>query len=77
MIIDITRSKIRFTVGARSATISGEAYRRGFDSPDFVAYGNTLRWDDGSILSEDDRSRLLAALQAAVVGRGMSIEIEP
>jgi len=43
---EITRGNLRVTDGARTITICGEAYLRGFRSSDFVLYQNSIeKWD--------------------------------
>lgn len=43
---EIARGHLRVKVGAKSVTISGEALLRGYGSPDFVLYQNSIaKWD--------------------------------
>lgn len=43
---EIARGHLRVKVGAKSATVYGEAFLRGYGSPDFVLYQNSIeKWD--------------------------------
>jgi len=76
----ITRGSIVMTVGNRQITIQGEAYERGYGSPDFVAYLSSLKtWDpphDQTPLDEQTRQKIVKGLKEKIAERQMTIEFE-
>jgi Immunity protein 74 len=80
MIKKLSRGSVTFEFEGRTATLQGEAYLRGFGSPDFVVYANSLlQWDpphEAEMLDGATKARLFDALLVAFQARGMSAEIE-
>ena len=79
MIVQLHRGHALVRVGDRIARISGEAYLRGYGSPDFVAYRDSVHWEpphDAEPVTVPDRERILAALLAGAVERQLTIEVE-
>ena len=77
MIVDMTPSSIRIAIGERTVTIYGEAYHRGYGSPDFVAYRSSLTaWDDGTPISESEKVTIERELSSAASSEGWTLEIE-
>jgi hypothetical protein len=71
---DVTRSFIRVAIDGRTATIQGEAFQRGYGSPDFLLSREEAGWDDGSPMTGDDRKRLVEIILASAAERGLEIE---
>ena len=71
---DVTRSFIRIAIDGRTATIPGEAFQRGYGSPDFVLSRQAAAWDDGSPMTTDERERLVDTVMASAAERGLEIE---
>jgi hypothetical protein len=45
-LVEITHGHLRVKIGGKSITIYGEAFLRGYGSPDFVLYQNSIeKWD--------------------------------
>lgn len=80
MILEITRSHVRLLIDGRTVTVGGEAYLRGYGSPDFVAYANSFdNWDppfDGETIDGLTKQRILNAIVGELAARGMTCEIE-
>jgi hypothetical protein len=80
MITEITRSHIRVQVGDKALTIEGEGFARGYGSPDFVIYRNSIqRWDppfDDMLIDEQTKDKMLCELKEEMSVKGMTIEIE-
>jgi hypothetical protein len=79
MIIEIQRGHVVLEVGGKRITIEGEAYFRGFGSPDFVAYKNSIhQWDppDRGFLRPDEVEGVIETLREDFRKREMTLEIE-
>ena len=80
MIKKLSRGSVTFEFEGRTATLQGEAYLRGFGSPDFIVYANSLtQWDpphQAETLDEATKARVLDALLAAFQARGMAALVE-
>jgi hypothetical protein len=81
MILEISRSRVRAEIGGKTVTIEGEGYLKGYGSPDFVMYKNSLqRWDppdDGETIDEAMRQTILNGVKAEMESeKGMTVEIE-
>ncbi len=73
----LTRSSLQIVVAGRPVTVEGEAYLPGHGSPDFVAYENTIeRWDDGQVISDEQRQEILRQIAEEAERQGLKIEIE-
>jgi Immunity protein 74 len=61
-------------------TVEGEGYARGYGSPDFVIYKNSIqRWDppfDEVPIDECTKDRIIADLATEMAAKGMTIEVE-
>lgn len=77
---EIARGHLRVKVGANSVTIYGEAFLRGYGSPDFVIYRNSIEnWDapnDQESVTPTEKYRLIHFLKEEFARRKMSLEIE-
>lgn len=77
---EITRGHLRVKVGSKSVTIYGEAFLRGYGSPDFLLYQNSIgKWDapnDQENLSSIDKEHLIQFLKEEFSHRKMRLEIE-
>lgn len=77
---EIARGHLRVRDGARSVTICGEAFVRGYGSPDFVLYQNSIeKWDaphDQEIVTTAEKERLIQFLNVEFPKRKMSLAIE-
>jgi len=80
MIVEITRSYVRISVGEKTVKVEGEAYAPGYGSPNFVAYANSIRkWDppdDAVEIDNETKAEILRLLRAGMDERNMTIEIE-
>jgi hypothetical protein len=80
MIKRLTRGSVLFEFEGKSVTLQGEGLLRGYGSPDWVIYENSLlRWEaphQEEALDDDTRRRLLSALIDAFRERGMNAVIE-
>ncbi|MDP9033560.1 MAG: Imm74 family immunity protein [Myxococcota bacterium] len=80
MIKNITRGYVDIEIDGKLARIGGEAYHRGYGSPDFVLYANSLeRWEPPhNTVRLDDAARDAILNRAAkeMRERGMTVEIE-
>lgn len=77
---EMTRGHLRVKNGAKSVTVYGEALLRGYGSPDFVLYQNSIeKWDppnDKKNVTLAEKERLLQFLKKEFSRRKMSLEIE-
>jgi len=77
---EITRGHLRVKVGDKSVTIHGEAFLRGYGSPDFVLYQNSIeKWDapnNEENVSSIEKDQLLQFLKEEFLRRKMFLEIE-
>jgi hypothetical protein len=66
--------------GAKSVTVYGEALLRGYGSPDFVLYQNSIeKWDapnDQDDVTPVEKEQLIQFLKEELSRREMSLEIE-
>jgi len=80
MIIEVTPSHVRLQFGDKTVTVEGEGYARGYGSPDFVVYKNSIQeWDPpykGEKIDDYTRDYILTQLKAGMEERGIVIEIE-
>lgn len=76
----ITRSSILVTYGVRQMTILGEAYERGYGSPDFVAYLSSMKgWNppnDQDPFDDETRQKIISGVKQRIEERKMTIEFE-
>jgi hypothetical protein len=78
IITDMARGHITLSVDGRSIRVTGEAFLRGYGSPDFLAYSSDLvKWDDGERLTNEVREQVLKALLEAARERNILVELEP
>ena len=80
-IINITRAAIDFSFNGVPYTVAGEAYLRGYGSPDFVAYMSSIS-ESGPpkgrvVLNEADMATIKNGLTQEMKKRTMTIEFEP
>lgn len=79
-LVEITRGHLRVKVGRKSITIYGEAFLRGYGSPDFVLYQNSVeKWDapdDKENLNLIEKKQLVQFLREEFSRRKMFLEIE-
>lgn len=77
---EISRGHLRVQAGVRSFTIYGEALLRGYGSPDFVLYQNSIEKWDASNGQEDvtpaEKKQLIQFLKVEFSRRKMLLEIE-
>lgn len=77
---EIARGHLRVKDGAKSATIYGEALLRGYGSPDFVLYQNSIKkWDapdDQEDMTPTEKEQLIQFLKEEFSRRKMFLEIE-
>ena len=77
---EIARGHVRVKDGAKSVTIYGEAMLRGYGSPDFVLYQNSvIKWDspnDQEEITPNQKKKLIHFLIKEFSRRKMSLEIE-
>lgn len=71
---DVTRSFVRVSLGGRTARIPGEAFIRGYGSPDFLLSRESVVWDDGGAMTDADRARIVETVLASALERGLNIE---
>ena len=66
--------------GEKTITIEGEAYERGYGSPDFVAVVSSMRsWDEQKrqyLLDNATREKILIGLKQRIIERNMTIGYE-
>ena len=78
VITSMARGHIDLSVDGRCVRIPGEAFFRGFGSPDFLAYpSDVVQWEDGERLTNEVRERILIALSEAAKAANITIEFEP
>ena len=79
-ILHITRSSIVLLFNGKELTVPGEAYERGYGSPDFVAYLNSVKSldlsTDGDSLINSEKENLREILTKLMSERQMIIEFE-
>jgi len=79
-LVEITRGHLRVKARGKSATIHGEAFLRGYGSPDFVLYQNSIeKWDapdDKENLTLIEKKQLVQFLKDEFSRRKMLLEIE-
>lgn len=77
---EIARGHLRVTVGAKSVTVYGEAFLRGYGSPDFVLYQNSIeKWDapnDQEDVTSAEKNHVIHFLKEEFGRRKMFLEIE-
>lgn len=77
---EIARGYLRLKDGARYVTIRGEALLRGYGSPDFVLYQNSIeKWDapdDQQDVTPAEKAGLIQFLKEDFCRRKMLLEIE-
>jgi hypothetical protein len=80
MIKELARGHVDIEFEGKRATIQGEAYLRGYGSPDFVIYENTfLSWsspDEHEPLDDGTKRRVLSALVATFKDQGLTAIVE-
>jgi hypothetical protein len=75
--MQLTRSTLKLPFHGREITVPGEAYLPGHGSPAFVVYTNTIRsWDDGMVMSEEDKEELLRCIAEEAQKQGLRIDFE-
>jgi hypothetical protein len=79
-LVEITHGHLRVKIGGKSITIYGEAFLRGYGSPDFVLYQNSIeKWDapdDKENLTLIEKKQLVQFLKEEFSRRKMCLEIE-
>ena len=79
-LVEITRGHLWVKVEGKSITIYGEAFLRGYGSPDFVLYQNSIeKWnapDDKENLTIIEKEQLIQFLKEEFSRRKMLLEIE-
>lgn len=77
---EIARGHLRVNDGTKSVTVYGEALLRGYGSPDFVLYQNSIvKWDapnDRENVTPLEKEQLIQFLTEEFSKRKMSLEIE-
>lgn len=77
---EIARGHLRMKDGAKSLTVYGEALLRGYGSPDFVLYQNSIeKWDapnDQEDVTPAEKEQLIRFLKDEFSKRKMFLEIE-
>ena len=77
---EIARGHLRVKDGAKSVTVYGEALSRGYGSPDFVLYQNSIEKWDASNGQKDvtpaEKKQLIQFLKEEFSRRKMLLEIE-
>lgn len=76
---EIAHGHLRVRDGAKSVTVYGEALLRGYGSPDFVLYQNSIeKWDapnDQKDVTSAEKERLIQFLNEGFSRRKMFLEI--
>lgn len=76
---EIARGHLRVASGCENVTVYGEAFLRGYRSPDFVLYQNSIeKWDppnDRDVTSAE-KERLIDFIKDEFSRRKMVLEIE-
>ena len=79
-LVEITHGHLRVKIGGKSITIYGEAFLRGYGSPDFVLYQNSIeKWDapdDKENLTLIEKKQLVQFLKEEFSRRKMCLKIE-
>ena len=79
-LIELARGHLRVRDGAKCVTVFGEAFLRGYGSPDFVLYQNSIeKWDapnDRENVTSAEKERLVQFLKEEFTRRKMFLEIE-
>jgi hypothetical protein len=71
----VNRGRVIARVGDRTVTVGGEALFE--PDADYVIYAQYLTaWDDGALLGEDEKARLLDQVVEEAARRGWKFEIE-
>jgi hypothetical protein len=80
LVTEITRSHVRLQLADKTITIEGEGFARGYGSPDYVVYENSIqRWDppfEGLLIDDKTKAEILVELKTEMSRRGMVIEVE-
>jgi hypothetical protein len=75
--MELTRSSLRIVVNGRTVTVGGEAYLRGFGSPDFVVYKNSIKlWDDGQSITHEEMDQIMMKISDESLLRNLNIVFE-
>lgn len=79
-LVELTRGHLRVQDDVKSVTIYGEALLRGYGSPDFVLYQNSIeKWDapnDQEDVTPAKKEQLIQFLREEFSKRKMFLEIE-
>jgi len=79
-LIEITRGHLKVQAGAKGVTIYGEAFLRGYGSPDFLLFKNSIeKWDvpnDQEGVTPAEKEQLIQFLKEEFSRRKMFLEIE-
>ena len=79
-IVEMTRGHLILEMDGKTVKIEGEAYLRGFGSPDFVLYRNSIKhWNppfEGIAIVDQDRDAILLAAGDCLRKSCISFEIE-
>lgn len=79
-LVEITHGHLRVRIREKSITIYGEAFLRGYGSPDFVLYQNSIeKWDapdDKENLTLIEKKQLFQFLREEFSRRKMCLKIE-
>jgi hypothetical protein len=77
---EIARGHLRVKDGSKNITIYGEALLRGYGSPDFVLYQNTIEnWDapnGQTTVTPSEKELLIQFIKDEFLRRKMLLEIE-
>ncbi|MFK3736121.1 Imm74 family immunity protein [Massilia sp. TN1-12] len=77
---EIVRGYLRVKDGAKSVTVCGEALLRGYGSPDFMPYQNSIeKWyapNDQEYVTPAEKEQLIQFLKEEFARRKMFLEIE-
>jgi hypothetical protein len=75
---ETARGHLPVADGAKSVTIYGEAFLKGYGSPDFVLYQNSIdKWDipdDQQDVTAAEKEQLIQFLKEELFRRKMSLE---
>jgi hypothetical protein len=71
----VNRGRVIARLGDRTVTVGGEALLE--HDPDYMIYARYITaWDDGALLGEDEKARLLEQVVEEAARRGWKFEIE-
>jgi hypothetical protein len=71
----VNRGRVIARVGDRTITVHGEALLA--HNPDYMIYARyTTAWDDGALLGEDEKARLLDQVVEEAARLGWKFQIE-